>query len=247
MPTETIFRDLSLALAVGVWGYKDDYHLQLPAYFLHFCLFFFALPKDWINRQFQKYDSEENQWVRQSGTCTRSPTRAVTWLQWLYKNMVDITFILLLINAAINMILLFVGKYEANARAIIDILMYFSNALAHTYFVLVGIALRALGPPAHSEGSSGCTHSDEDERVEPHCRWKQCVFVAAVILGACVILSIYFIDCIDLLLRKQAVWLIWVLLFAICLKARAMSETVKMLASDLESRVVANLYFISFG
>ncbi|KAL3428540.1 hypothetical protein BDV09DRAFT_201543 [Aspergillus tetrazonus] len=125
--------------------------------------------------------------------------------------------------------------------------MYFSNALALTYFVLVGIALRALGPPAHSEGSSGYTHSDEDERVEPHCRWKQCVFVAAVILGACVILSIYFIDRIDPLLRKQAVWLIWVLLFAICLKAWAMSETVEMLASVLESRVVANLYFISFG
>ncbi|KAL3428637.1 hypothetical protein BDV09DRAFT_201395 [Aspergillus tetrazonus] len=107
------------------------------------------------------------------------------------------------------MILLFVGKYEANTRAIIDILMYFSNALAHTYFVLVGIALQALGPPAHSEGSSGCTHSDEDE--------------------------------------KQAVWLIWVLLFAICLKAWTISETVKMLASVLESRVVANLYFISFS
>ncbi|KAL4734128.1 hypothetical protein BDV11DRAFT_175049 [Aspergillus similis] len=117
------------------------------------------------------------------------------------------------------MILLFVSKYKANARAIINILMYFSNALALTYFVLVGIALRALGPPAHSEGSSGYTHLDEDEQVKPHCRWKQ----------------------------KQAVWLIWVLLFTICLKAWAISETVKILASVLESRVVANLYFILFS
>ncbi|KAL4755657.1 uncharacterized protein BDW70DRAFT_165250 [Aspergillus foveolatus] len=145
------------------------------------------------------------------------------------------------------MVLLFVGKYEANTRPVIDILMYSSNALALTYFVLVGIALRALGPPAHSEGSSGCTHWDEEEPVKPHHWWKQCMFVAVVILGACAILSIYFIDHMDALLRKQAVWIIWVLLFAICLKAWAMSETVEMLASVLESRVVANLYFISFG
>jgi hypothetical protein len=194
-------------------------------------------------------ESDESQRVRQSVACTWSPARAwtVTWLQWLYKNVVDITFILLLIIAAINMILLFVGKYEANARPIIDILMYISNALALTYFVLVGIALRALGPPAHSPRSSGCTRSDEEEPVESHSRWKQCLFVAVVMLGACVILSIYFIDRMDPPLRKQAVWIIWVLLFAICLKAWAMSETVEMLASVLESRVVANLYFISFG
>ncbi|KAL4984450.1 hypothetical protein BDW68DRAFT_180641 [Aspergillus falconensis] len=145
------------------------------------------------------------------------------------------------------MILLFVGKYKANARAVIDILMYISNAFALTYFVLVGIVLRTFGPPTESAGSTGSTHLDEEEPVVPHAVWKQCTFATVLILGACVILSIYVLDRMDPLLRKQAVWLIWVLLFAICVKAWAMGETVEMLAGVLSSRVVANLYFITFG
>ncbi|KAL4899396.1 hypothetical protein BDW74DRAFT_116111 [Aspergillus multicolor] len=172
---------------------------------------------------------------------------AIGCLRWLYENVVDTTFLLIWCLSVINMTLLFVAKYRPGTRPVVDVLMYITNAFAFLYFLLVGIALRALGPPAERVGFQGFTNTDEEETIKPHSRRNQCMFVALVIFGGCIILSIYVLDRMNPMPRKQAVWLIWVLLVAICVKAWAMGEIVEMLAGILSSRVVANLYFISFG
>ncbi|KAL6230760.1 hypothetical protein BDW75DRAFT_244546 [Aspergillus navahoensis] len=200
-------------------------------------------------------ECEGNQRVKQP--TARSWSRAMDWvvglLQWLYKNVVENTFKLLLVVADINMILLFVGKYKVIDRATIDYLMYTSNALALAYFVLVGIVLRTLGPPARKAVSDSVdlrwrfTDLEEGGQVEPHRQWERCMFLVMLVLSAGVIIPIYVLGRADLLLERYAVWLIWILLVAICVEAWGMGKTVELLASVLSSKKVANLYFISFG
>ena len=131
--------------------------------------------------------------------------------------------------------------------------MYTFNALAFTYFVLIGIALRTWGPPARKAVPDSVslrwrfTDLEERNEVEPHRQWERYTFLVMLVLGAGMILPIYVLGRVDLLLKMYAIWLIWILLFAVCVEAWGMGKTVELLANVLSSKKVANLYFISFG